>query len=96
MSSLILPGDPRFDQTLLTFSPNFAQECDRLNGEIYNVVDPETGLIKHVDEQTAIEYLYGGEYDLRMEQIDDSDSEELEDDSEYWEDDGYDLKLLYA
>lgn len=94
MRSLILPGDPGFEETLLTFSPEFTHERDRLNGEVWQVVDPETGMLRIANEKETIEYLYGGEYDIRQRQIGmllDDESSDFDDD---WEEEEID-DLLY-
>lgn len=60
-------NDPFFYQTLHhpELIPNYT------GGAL--VVDVESGLFREVDAQGFKEYAFGGEYDLRLEQIGESD-----------------------
>lgn len=74
LNNLILPGDPEYDFTLSTVvSPDWQILADQWNGDYGFVVDPETGLMRVEDSKGITEYLYGGEYDERLEQIDELD-----------------------
>ena len=71
MSRLILPGNPLFDITLLTPRPDW-QDKANADGDTYAfVVDADSGLTRPATSQELEEYLYGGEYDERLAQIDD-------------------------
>lgn len=76
-SSLILPGDPRFMETLGTTLPvGFEQTRDRLNGDIaYVVRHDQGGLIESVTLKEATDYMYGGEWDLVEEQNEEYEQE---------------------
>lgn len=83
MSNLILPGTPEFNLTLNTRPPNWKQIADQLSGEFAFVVRPEVGLWEPVGYGELDEYLYGGEYDNRLTEIE--DVEETEESWEEWE-----------
>jgi len=72
-SPLILPGSPLFNRTVDTapLPPGWEREAESL-GQLPNyVVDAETGLFRPARNQDELdEYLYGGEYDQRVEQMD--------------------------
>ena len=70
-SQLILPGDPLFDLTLLTPRPDWREKADADGNQYAFAVDPDNGLARPVTSQELEEYLYGGEYDERLAQIDD-------------------------
>ncbi len=71
MSRLILPGNPLFDITLLTPRPDW-QDKASADGDTYAfVVDADNGLTRPATSQELEEYLYGGEYDECLAQIDD-------------------------
>ncbi|HEY9657736.1 MAG TPA: hypothetical protein V6C65_04665 [Allocoleopsis sp.] len=70
MSSLILPGDPRFDFTLGTCLPGGWQQVQaQTNGEFVFVARSGSGLLEAVPWQEAEEYLEGGEYEQRLAEI---------------------------
>lgn len=66
--SLILPDNPEFNLTLGRIPFFWEQIANKGNGFNF-AVDPETGLFKVLNHQETIEYLYGGEYDARLEQM---------------------------
>ncbi len=69
MGKLILPGNPLFDITLLTPRPDW-QEKANADGNTYAfVVDANNGLTRPATSEELEEYLYGGEYDERLAQI---------------------------
>jgi len=69
---LILPGDPEFDEVLgQTLTPGWKDYAAR-NNEVYFVAD-EAGLLRPVNARELDEYLEGGEYDQRLEQIGDTE-----------------------
>ena len=94
-SPLILPGDPLFEETLLNPSPLFYQERDRLNGDVWLLVDPDNGLLRVGNEAETIEYLYGGEYEARLNQFGESMYDETEDDLDCWEDEEDVVSLVH-
>lgn len=72
--NLILPGDPEFDFTLATVLPTNWQEVAAYNSGDYGfVVDSQTGLLRVENSAGIREYVQGGEYDERLEQIDELD-----------------------
>lgn len=71
---LILPGDPEYDFTLSTvIPPDWQISADQWNGDYGFVVDSETGLMRVEDSKGITEYLHSGEYDERLDQIDELD-----------------------
>lgn len=75
MSGLILPGNPLFDLTLATsIPPGWRQIADRAGEQTAFVASAESGILRPVDRHDLTEYLYDGEYDERMEAIEEIDS----------------------
>lgn len=72
MSLLCLPGDPGFNETLLTPRPDWKQVAER-DGDTYALVVGQDGLARPVTSSELQEYLEGGEYEQRLMQIDDLD-----------------------
>lgn len=68
-SLLIYPGNPEFDLTLTTFPPNWREKADRIGGEVVFVAEPGSGLLRPANSQELTEYLYGGEYDERSQEL---------------------------
>lgn len=66
MSSLIYPGHPEFDQVLCTLPPG---ESD--SGDTAFVADSVTGILRAVGRKELDDYLLGGEYDERLQVIND-------------------------
>lgn len=66
---LILPGDPEFNATLATPPPNWRQVAASLSGEYAFVARTGSGLLEPVSFRELDEYLEGGEYDERMDEI---------------------------
>ena len=70
MGLLYLPGDPGFDETLLTPRPDWRQKANE-DGDTYAFVVDESGMARPVNSWELQEYLEGGEYEQRLMQIDD-------------------------
>lgn len=74
---LILPGDPLFDLTLSTaFPPDWRAVADRLGDAPIFIASAGSGVLRPATPEERAEYLYGGEYDERLE--------EIGDDEDYW------------
>ena len=72
---LILPGDPRFDFTLAYPPPiGSAQE------DIAFIADSQSGILRAATRKEVEEYLFGGEYDERLQQIEASDCKNFQED----------------
>jgi len=69
MSNLILPGNPLFDLTLETIPPPGWQNHPNDGEGVAMVVDSQSGLLRPVNEQEMIDYVWGGEYEERLEAI---------------------------
>lgn len=67
---LLLPGDPGFYETL-----SRPPELNRDDRQLF-VVKPGSLLMEPVNDSEMIEYLYSGEYDERLSEIDGNDSED--------------------
>lgn len=69
---LILPGNPLFDLTLalpdFRFAVTLAEDC----GSNTWVARQGTGILEPVTTRDLDEYLLGGEYDSRLEEIGES------------------------
>lgn len=75
-SSLILPGDPEYDETLAcVLPPGWQAAAGQWGGDYGFVVDSQTGMLRVENSAGIREYVSGGEYDERLEQIDDFDLE---------------------
>ena len=71
MSKLILPGDPLFDRTLAMTPPaNWREIAARTTGEFAFIMRSDSGLMEPVSHRELDEYLYGGEYEERLEDVD--------------------------
>lgn len=69
MLSLILPGDPLFNETLMSPPPNWGEVAAR-DGNFFNfVADSASGIFRAVTEAELEEYLQGGEYEERLMEI---------------------------
>lgn len=69
MGLLYLPGDPGFNETLLTPRPDW-QHIAAQDGDTYAFVVGSDGLARPVTSEELDEYLEGGEYDERLADID--------------------------
>ncbi len=67
---LFYPGDPEFDLTLTTFPPNWREFAFRNSGEAVFIAEPGSGLLRPANSQELTEYLHGGEYDQRLQELD--------------------------
>ena len=65
---LILPGHPLFDLTLATPRPDW-QETASVDEKYAFVAEPGSGLMRPVTQRELEDYLYGGEYDERLQEI---------------------------
>lgn len=68
--SLIYPGNPEFEYILGSTLPlNWRQDAWRMLGDYCFVVDYSSGLMRTATQKETREYLEGGEYDERLNQI---------------------------
>lgn len=71
---LILPDDPEYSETLATvLPPDWQNERGRWNGDYGFVVDSQTGMLRVENSIGIREYVQGGEYDKRLDCIDEVD-----------------------
>jgi hypothetical protein len=70
MGLIMLPGEPGFEQTLMTPRPDWIEAANR-DGDSYAFVVGEDGLARPVTSRELTEYLDGGEYEQRLAQIGD-------------------------
>jgi hypothetical protein len=66
---IILPGDPLFDETLATPPPNW-WNSKPMETEIALVCDSQSGLMRPASPEELWDYVYGGEYEERLQAID--------------------------
>lgn len=67
---LILPGDPLFDWTLAShLPPDWRQVADHISQQCFFVASSDSGVLRPASNDELDEYLYGGEYDERLEGI---------------------------
>lgn len=78
MSILVLPGDPEFNWILQTARPPNWQEKAKDDDQYAFVGKTGSGIVEAVNRQEFDEYVYGGEYDERLEEIGDDDDFEYE------------------
>lgn len=74
---LILPGDPLFDFTLSTAKrPDWGQAA-AADGDSYAfIAEPGSGLMRPATMGELREYLEGGEYDERLEELGEEEEDE--------------------
>ena len=70
--SLILPGDPEFDLTLASPPPGWRQAIANQDNYAF-VARSGSGLLEPVSMRDLEDYLEGGEYDQRLDEIGDDD-----------------------
>ncbi len=71
---LILPGDPEFDVTLsMMLPPNSEAASHQAGCQVIFAAEAGSGILRPLAGKELEEYLYGGEYDERMEEIGDWD-----------------------
>ncbi|OLP18085.1 hypothetical protein BST81_13755 [Leptolyngbya sp. 'hensonii'] len=68
-SPLILPGHPLFDLTLASPPPNWGEVAARDGNTYALVAEPGSGIMRPATQAELEDYLYGGEYDERMDEI---------------------------
>lgn len=73
MSNLIYPGDPEFDEWLSIPPQSWREVADRNSGNFCFVARSGSGILEAVSGAEATEYLYGGEYDERLEDMGEDD-----------------------
>jgi hypothetical protein len=69
---LILPGHPLFDLTLMAPRPDWQQVAAQ-DEQYAFVAEPGSGLMRPVTQSDLEDYLWGGEYDERLEEIEEDD-----------------------
>lgn len=74
---LILPGDPDFDSTLALPPPNWRRFAESTPDFAF-VARAGSGLLEPVSMADLDEYLEGGEYDDRLEEIGEADELEFD------------------
>jgi hypothetical protein len=78
-SPLILPGDPEFNFTLSTaLPPDWIAAAERIGQQCVFVCEPGSGLMRPASNEELTEYLYGGEYDERLEELQSEQEDDLE------------------
>lgn len=71
---LLLPGDPEFDATLgLNLPPNWRQFAQSNHGDFGFVARAGSGILEPVTFDGLIDYVEGGEYDERLDELDDDE-----------------------
>lgn len=71
---LIYPGDPEFDYYLgATLPPDWQQSPLVESGSHAFVARSGSGLLEPVTQQELDDYMYGGEYEERLEQLGDDE-----------------------
>lgn len=74
---LILPGDPEFYETLgASLPPGWQSVRDSQNGDFGFIVRPGSCLLEPVSGNELDEYLDGGEYDERLDELEQIESDE--------------------
>lgn len=74
MDGLILPGNPLFDLTLATaIPPGWRQAAESCSAQVAFVAEPGSGLLRPASPAELEDYLAGGEYDERMDELGDSE-----------------------
>jgi hypothetical protein len=71
---LLLPGDPEYEKTLgRTLPPDWRAKAEQFCGDFGFVAHAETGLLEAVSFSQLDEYIHGGEYDVRLSEIETDD-----------------------
>ena len=77
-SPLILPGNPLFDATLATaIPPNWREVAEQAQAQPAYVACAGSGLLRPASPEELVEYLEGGEFDEREEELEEMDYGEL-------------------
>lgn len=67
---ILLPGDPDFDFTLVTsIPPGWRDVADSIGAQCAFIAAPGSGLLRPATDEELGEYLYGGEYEERLSEI---------------------------
>jgi hypothetical protein len=67
--NLILPGDPEFHLTLSTaLPPGWREVADHIGQNVCFVASVESGILRPATPDELNDYLWGGEYDQRLEE----------------------------
>ena len=72
-SNLLYPGDNLFDYYLATLPLNWKELAYQFSGQIAYIAEPRSGLLRPANTKELTEYLYGGEYEERLKEIEDAD-----------------------
>lgn len=87
MTALILPGDPLFNLTLATSRPpNWQEVAERSGDHAAYVACSASGILRPVDRRNLDEYVFGGEYDDRLADLE-GENDELDSTGIYHPDD---------
>lgn len=71
---LILPCDPEYSEALgQNLPPGWLAVAEKIGQACTFVVSPETGLMRPATPAELDDYLYGGEYEKRLEQVENPD-----------------------
>lgn len=71
---LLLPGDPEFDWTLASsLPPSWRAAAAAIGEQVAFVAEAGSGLLRPATAEELNDYLYGGEYDDRLDEIGDGD-----------------------
>ncbi len=71
MSQLILPGNPLFNISLATLPPGWQNSAS--NSPKFIVRSNGAGLLEQVDDRQFQDYVHGGEFDQRLNELDDDE-----------------------
>ena len=83
MKALILPGDPLFDFTLgTTPPPNWREAANRDQNTYAFVAEPVSGIMRPATLAELEDYLNGGEYDDRLNEIGEDDDLDIGEDDD--------------
>ena len=67
---LLLPGDPEFDWTLTSsIPPSWRAAAAAIGEQVCFVAEAGSGLLRPASAEELEEYLNGGEYDDRLDEI---------------------------
>lgn len=78
--TLVFPGDPEFDLILGVIPPPDVNQIEYKNNQVFYVARADTGILEAVDYKEFEDYANGGEYDERLTQIGDDESDGQSDD----------------
>jgi hypothetical protein len=72
---ILLPGDPGWDWTLAQPPPDWQQAAAKDPDGFAFIVEPGSGLMRVADADDLEEYICGGEYEERLDEIGGLDEE---------------------